>query len=153
MKQGETVGGIVVFLFGAVTALLAMQLPLGTLRMAGAGLFPLILGVALMALSAFQLGRILLSKNLPPREDKAPLPRGGSHQMLFFLVATVAATAGLATVGYAVASFFLMGALLFILGIRRPLFLVVFSLLTAAGCYLLFMRWLKIPLPKGIWGF
>lgn len=153
MKHGEIVGGVVVFLFGALTALLSAQLPLGTLRMAGAGLFPLLLGVALMALSAFQVGRAVLAKTPEAGEAKAPSLRGPSRQMLLFMAATMAATAGLPVLGYPLASFFLMAALLFILGVKRPVPLLAISILTAVGCYLLFVRWLKIPLPKGLWGF
>ena len=42
--------------------------------------------------------------------------------------------------------------LLRILGLRRPVLLVTLPLLAAAGSYLLFVQFLKIPLPKGLIG-
>ena len=36
---------ISLFVFGAITAALSLQLPLGTLRMPGSGFFPLALGL------------------------------------------------------------------------------------------------------------
>ena len=42
--------------------------------------------------------------------------------------------------------------LLRVLGVRRPAPLWGISLLTAVGSYLLFVRFLKIPLPKGLIG-
>ena len=53
-------GGIVLFLFGAVTTLLSFRMPLGTFRNAGTGLFPLILGILLMFLSGLFLLRLFL---------------------------------------------------------------------------------------------
>jgi hypothetical protein len=42
--------------------------------------------------------------------------------------------------------------LLRILGVRRPALLITMPLLTAVASYLLFVRFLKIPLPKGLIG-
>ena len=54
--------------------------------------------------------------------------------------------------GYPLTSFLLMLLLLWILGLRRPVLLVTLPLLAAAGSYLLFVQFLKIPLPKGLIG-
>ena len=51
LKRDEIIVGIVIFLFGAVTALLSLRMPIGTFRMAGTGMFPLFLGILLMILS------------------------------------------------------------------------------------------------------
>lgn len=45
--------GLALLLFGAVTALLSLQLPIGTLRGPGSGLFPLALGLILMGLAGW----------------------------------------------------------------------------------------------------
>ena len=50
-------------LLGAITAVLSLQLPLGTFRLPGSGLFPLALGLLLAALSAIQIARLLLAKS------------------------------------------------------------------------------------------
>ena len=48
MKRDEIIEGVVLFLCGAGTVALSLQMPIGTFRMAGSGLFPLCLGIALM---------------------------------------------------------------------------------------------------------
>jgi hypothetical protein len=47
VKRDGTIGGIVLLLFGMVTIILALRMPIGTFRMAGTGLFPLCHGVDL----------------------------------------------------------------------------------------------------------
>ena len=62
MKRDEMIEGVVLFLCGGVTVALSLQMPIGTFRMAGAGLFPLCLGIALMLLALLYLGNLLLQK-------------------------------------------------------------------------------------------
>ena len=66
--------------------------------------------------------------------------------------AVAIATALLEPLGYPLVSFLLMLALLWSLGIRRWHVSGLIAILTAGASYLLFVQWLKIPLPKGwIW--
>ena len=52
MKQNDVQGAVVFFVFGAITTILSLQMPIGSLRAAGSGLFPLGLGILLMVLSS-----------------------------------------------------------------------------------------------------
>jgi hypothetical protein len=153
MKRDELIGCGIVFLFGGITAILSLQMPIGTFRMAGSGLFPLCLGILLMILSLLFLLNLLFAKALAPQrpEVAAPAP-GATKQMLEFLGASALAAAGLGILGYPLTSFLLMLLLLRILGIKRPFLLITLSLVTAAASYLMFIRFLKIPLPKGLIG-
>ncbi len=45
VKRDETIGGIVLLLFGLVTVIFSLRMPIGIFRMAGTGLFPLCHGV------------------------------------------------------------------------------------------------------------
>jgi quinol-cytochrome oxidoreductase complex cytochrome b subunit len=137
MKRDELIGCGIVFLFGGTTAVLSLQMPMGTFRMAGAGLFPFCLGILLMVLSVLFLLNLLFGKKAtPPTSEPAAATPANTRQVLLFLVITAVATL----------------CLLWILGIRRPALLLGISLLTAAGAYLLFVLFLKIPLPKGLFG-
>jgi hypothetical protein len=49
MKRAELIDGVVIFIMGGVTRRFPQD-AIGTLRMAGSGLFPLCLGIALMLL-------------------------------------------------------------------------------------------------------
>ena len=149
MKREEAVGGVLIFLFGAVTAYCSLRMPVGTFRAAGSGLFPLGLGVLLMGLSAiFIVTSRVRSRRVKENRTPAEIPRSVA-QVLLFMAAMVLATLLFKTLGYPVTSFLLLLGLLRILGVRSWGFSLPLSLVTAAGAYVLFVVWLKIPLPKG----
>lgn len=153
MKRDERIGCGIVFLFGAATAILSLRMPMGTFRMAGSGLFPFCLGILLMLLSVLFLFHLLFAKPSPPQmPGTAAPPDAATGQMLLFLGATVLATLCLNLLGYPLTVFLLMLLLLRILGIKRPDLLMTIPPLTAVVCYFLFVRFLKIPLPKGLIG-
>jgi len=153
MKRGEMIEGIVLFLCGGGTVALSLQMPIGTFRMAGSGLFPLCLGIALMLLALLYLANLLFQKEAKRQSPKAEAASPGAvGQMLMFLGASALATLGLNILGYPLTSFLLMLSLMGILGVRQPVLLVTLPLLTAAGSYFLFVQFLKIPLPKGLIG-
>ncbi len=124
---------------------------LGTFRMAGTGMFPLCLGILLMVLSGVFLSRIF-SRSRGKQEEKKEVPVESSEsslQMILFLTAMALATILFNRLGYPLTSFLLMVALLRILGIKRWGQNVLISVVTAAGSYFLFVKWLDIPMPKG----
>lgn len=145
---------ISLFVFGAITAALSLQLPLGVPRMPGSGFFPLALGLALMALAAghgVQLYRAR-PKAAAPETPAAPAASGGdgaTQRVVLFVAGVIAAVALLQPLGYALSGFLLMLVLLQILGIRSWYASLAISLVSAAACYVVFVRWLQIPLPSG----
>ncbi len=154
MKKDEIVGGIVIFLFGMTTALLSLGMPIGTFRMAGTGMFPLILGILLMILAGIFISKIffqakegVVKKETPIESSESPL------QMILFLGAMALATLFFNQLGYPLISFLLMIALLRTLGIKRWRTNILISVVTAVGSYFLFVKWLGIPMPKGWIGF
>lgn len=153
MKRDEWIGGIVIFIFGAITVLLSLRMPVGTFRMAGAGMFPLCLGILLMLLSSCFLLKLLLKgkKRADEKEQATELP-SSTRQLVLFFGAMLLATLLFNPFGYPLVAFLLMLALLRILGIKRWSLNIIVSGATAAGSYLLFVQWLQIPLPKGFIG-
>jgi hypothetical protein len=153
MKRDDVIEGVFIFFCGGITVMLSLQMPIGTFRMAGSGLFPLYLGILLMILSLLFLLNRLFEKGAASqsREPAATTP-SNTKQVLQFLGVTAAATLCLSLLGYPAFCFLIMLFLLWILGIRRPALLLGFSLATAAGAYFLFIWFLKIPLPKGLIG-
>ena len=153
MKRDKIIEGVIIFLCGGGTVALSLQMPIGTFRMAGSGLFPLCLGIALMLLALLYLANLLFQKDAKQQSPKAAAASpGAAGQMLLFLGASALATLCLNFLGYPLTSFLLMLSLLAILGVRKPALLVSLPLLTAAGSYLLFVQFLRIPLPKGLIG-
>ncbi|MCE5283101.1 MAG: tripartite tricarboxylate transporter TctB family protein [Deltaproteobacteria bacterium] len=153
MNMGEVIGGVIVLLFGALTIVFSLQLPIGTFRMAGSGLFPMWLGIVLILLSLLHLGKLRLKGGSRLEgKQKAEPPSEATKQMLLFLGASVLATVCLDIFGFPLTAFLLMLLLLRILGVRGPAMLVAMPLLTALAAYFLFVQFLKIPLPKGVIG-
>jgi len=150
LRRDEVLGAILLFLFGCVTAILSLRMPIGTFRMAGTGLFPLCLGILLMVLSSFFLLRLhSQAKKRPEKEERIAEMPGASRPLVFFLGAMVLATIGLNPLGYPLVSFLLVLSLLRILEMKRWGLNILISLVTAVGSYFLFVQWLHIPLPKG----
>ena len=150
MNRDEIIVGVVIFLFGAVTTLLSLRMPIGTFRMGGPGLFPLCLGIILMIVSGafvlkifFQGREDQVKKATPIESSESPL------QMILFLGTMVLATLFFNKLGYPLVSFLLILSLLRILGMKRWGLNILISAVTSVGSYFLFVQWLNIPMPKG----
>jgi hypothetical protein len=148
-------GAIALFCFGAVTALLSLQYPLGSLRMPGSGFLPLALGVMLMGLAAAQSAQVRAARTTPAESGPAEPAKAGDdgRRVLFFMGAVAAATALLGPLGFVPMSFLLMLVLLRLMGERRWMACGLIALASSAASQLVFVIWLKIPLPGGIFGF
>jgi hypothetical protein len=150
LKRDEAIVGIVIFLFGGLTALLSLKMPIGTFRTAGTGMFPLFLGVLLMILSGVFILKIFFQRKEEQVKKGASIESSESPiQLILFLGAMVLATLFFNQLGYPLTSFLLMVALLRILGIKRWGQNILISVVTAVGSYFLFVKWLDIPMPKG----
>lgn len=153
-KREEIYVGLGIFLFGAVTVILSLRMDIGTFRSPGTGLFPLILGLLLMFLSAaFVLQQYLKEEKKQTEKTDIITAQTAIKQILLFLGAMVLFTLFLDKLGYLLGSFLLMAGLLWVLKVRPRGKIILISLLTAVASYLLFVKWLKIPLPKGWIGF
>jgi len=150
LDRDEIIVGIVIFLFGAVTAVLSLRMPIGTFRIAGTGMFPLFLGILLMILSTAFILKIFFQDQKGQVKKEAPIESSESPiQLILFLGTMALATLFFNRLGYPLTSFLLMVALLRILGIKRWGLNILISVVTAVGSYFLFVKWLDIPMPKG----
>ena len=140
------------FLVGAVTVYLSLQLPIGNFRAPGSGLFPLILGLLLMGLVICHFPQLLRGRDPAAASGAGGRPTGSYRRVALFLGAVAATTALLTPLGFLLSAFLLLLALMEILGVRPRMVSLLVSLLTAGFSYALFVRWLQIPLPKGWWG-
>ena len=150
MKRDEAIVGAVIFLFGGATVLLSLKMPIGTFRTAGAGMFPLILGMLLMILSGAFVSRIFFESKEERVKKEASIESSESpKQLILFMGTMVLVTLFFNKWGYPLSAFLLMLALLRVLGVKRWKLTLPLSLMIAVVCYFLFVQWLKIPLPKG----
>jgi putative tricarboxylic transport membrane protein len=158
---------ITLFLFGVATVVASLNLPIGTMNAPGSGFFPLLLGLALAALSVGQGVCVYLARLRQAQAEAVPTVAPvvspavppwqrldeGTRRVLLFIGAVALTIALLPTLGYALSTLVLMLALLCILGIANWATAGAVSVATAVVCYLVFVRALGIPLPAGLPGF
>ncbi len=109
LKKDEIIVGAVIFLFGAITALLSLRMPIGTFRAAGTGMFPLILGILLMILSGAFILRIFLQGRKGQVEKASVESSGSPMQLILFLGTMALAALFFNRLGYPLTSFLLPG--------------------------------------------
>ena len=150
MKKGEIFSALVLFLFGGATAILSSKMEIGTFRKAGTGMFPLFLGILLMALSISFLLKIFFKNKKATNADESEVEAPeAKKQLVLFLGALVLTALFFDKLGYPLTSFLLMLSLLRILGIKHWGINILISAVAAAGSYFLFVQGLNIPMPKG----
>jgi hypothetical protein len=145
------------FVFGVITAALSLQYPLGTLRAPGSGLFPLALGLTLMALAAAHAVKLRLAQPRQAPPQPAPEAAAGARadarrRVALFVAVMALATVLLPRIGYVASSFLLMLGLLRVLNVRWGLATLI-AVAAAIASHFLFVRWLSIPMPPGPLGF
>ncbi|NWF92738.1 MAG: tripartite tricarboxylate transporter TctB family protein [Syntrophaceae bacterium] len=150
MKRDEIIVGIVIFIFGGITAAVSLRMPIGTFRMPGTGMFPLLLGILLMILSGILVLRLFFQgRQIRVKSEPSGESLGSPVQLILFLGTMVFITLFFNQLGYPLSSFLLMVALLRILGVKRWTLNLPLSFVTAVVSYFVFVQWLQIPLPKG----
>lgn len=150
MKRDEILVAFIIFIFGGITSLLSLGMPIGTFRAPGTGMFPLFLGIALMFLSLLFISKSLYeSKKLSLWKSSKTEIHKFPITLLLFLGAMVLFTIFFNKLGYLLYSFLLMLVLLKILGLRSLVITIILSFSTAIFSYFIFIKLLEIPLPKG----
>jgi putative tricarboxylic transport membrane protein len=133
---------------------MALSMPLGALRSPGPGLFPIIVGGALILTAAACLIQNLVS-NVPPapalEDAAAPVQTQGEVRKAWLLVAAlILYVVALKPLGFPVALTLLLMAAVRIFGYRNWLGNFAMSVLMTVIAYIVFIVWLKVPLPLGI---
>jgi hypothetical protein len=135
--------------FSLIVAKFSLDLGVGTLARPGSGFLPGLAGSCLFVLSSI----LFVSSVLVERRDRLILVRGGLIRVLSILTALILYSLFLEKIGFLLAAFFLMTAMLLGIGKQRVIGVIIVSLLSTLGTFALFQLWLKTPMPKGILGF
>lgn len=139
---------------GAALILLALgviwesqKLPLGTLHNPGPGYMPILLAIILGGLGILIVvfgGDSMALRSLGWEEWK---------HALAILGACAFAALVLERIGYRLTTLLILVFLLGVVERKRPLLVVAVSLGLSLGTFYLFYNLLKVPLPRGPWGF
>jgi hypothetical protein len=150
----EKISGIFLFGLGLAVFLKSLTYPLGTLRKPGGGLFPLIASFFLMALSAILTVQAFRGKEGDPSARTPFFPEKETPRRIVLGFASLLGYRFLLPViGFAPST------AVFILFLSRFLgkygwgVSFLFSALTAVVAYYIFQIWLKVPMPRPIFGF
>jgi hypothetical protein len=140
--------------FGIGYEAMALSMPLGGFGSPGPGLFPVIVGGALILTAGACLVQNLVS-SAPPAVaiDEAAAPVRATvepHKAWLLIAALILYVIALKPVGFPVALTLLLMASVRIFGYVRWLRNLALSLVMTVIAYVVFIVWLKVPLPLGI---
>ncbi len=114
----------------------------------GPGFFPFWVGVAVAAVAV-----IILISEIRGRGSEEPfLPREGRWPVLVLLAGTIFYVALFEYLGFVIDTVLFVGLTLWLLG-QRPTVSLGAAVVVGLGLYLVFVRWLGVPLPPGPFGF
>lgn len=152
-KKGDAVAASVLLALALGYILEALRLP-GVKYAVGPGpsFLPLLLGIALTALAlALLVGAVLR----PPGtgEGRATAGRGAAWRIGFILLALVGYTLLFERLGYLLSTALFLAFLLAAVEPQRWWIVVSVPVVSSVLSHLLFVRWLRIPFPKGLLGF
>jgi uncharacterized membrane protein len=156
-RQADRISAALLFLFAVFVIFEARALPYWTANAPGPGFVPFWLGVLLACASVSMFMRRIRgggAQASPYIAESQVLPDRATTIRVVTVVGLTAAAAGFTlVVGLVLASGMFMGATVAYLrpGHRRAN--VVATVLTPIVVWLLFVRWLAVPLPVGLFGF
>jgi putative tricarboxylic transport membrane protein len=137
--------GVAFLLLGIGVCVEALQVPLGSVRMPGAGFFPLLLGIALSLLAILLLG---MTAAHPPGEWRRVWPE--RPEVLYLIASLAAGVALFERLGFLVTMTAFLAVALKVLGRMSWPSAAVLALVGSVASYLVFSRALLIALPTGI---
>lgn len=159
MKLGSIVFAVLMLAVGLVYEIMALNMPQGRLSYPGPGLFPMIIGVFLIATALWCLLQEILPRRRAGTDSPAspqPIPESEVPQdraviktcqlMALMIVYTLA----LKTVGFLISIGLFLVVAIRIFGYRRWLPTLAIAGVIAGISYVSFVLWLKVPLPLGI---
>lgn len=150
LTRAEKVTSLVFVLFALFVLFESRKYPLGTIDNPGPAFLPLLLSIAMAVMS------IALSvrgwRNRTPQAHRTFWPeKGGMAKVSLTFIVILLFTALLETTGYLINIFLLFLVLLRPIGRQKWTWSISISVGAALVSYLLFEKWLMIPLPNGIW--
>ena len=150
MIRAEKVTSLLLILLAVFIGFESRKYPLGTIDNPGPGFFPLLLGIAMAAMAIALAVRAWRNGTAEVHPPFWPVKEGFFKVSLAFIVILLF-TALLEITGYMINIFLLFLILLRPIGRQKWRWSISISVGAALVSYLLFDKWLMIPLPRGIW--
>jgi putative tricarboxylic transport membrane protein len=152
MHRTYQITGVVFLLLAAFVAWESLELKFYTYMGPGPGFFPFWLSMALGLLAVLMIIQATFRESEPVPEgffaSRAGYLRAGA-----IVTALIITTALLDVAGFPLTMLVTILFLLFALGRPSLIATLLVSAAGSFGCFYLFDRWLKVPLPTGFFGF
>ncbi len=133
-------------LLGIYVIFTAKQFPAGTNGVLGPGFFPILLGVLLIALSIIQIVHTRHDKvEENEKTDPATIKR-----ILISALIIIAYMVFINILGFLISTPMFLFSIMFYFGVRKKSTLILTSLVTTAVLYFVFLKFLSVSLPTGI---
>jgi putative tricarboxylic transport membrane protein len=150
MIRAEKVTCLLLMAFAVYVGFESRKYPLGTLDNPGPGFLPLLLAVAMAVLAVALTVRVWRPRTAVVHRPFWP-QKGGLSKVTLTFVTILLFTALLEITGYMINIFFLFLVLLRPIGRQKWVWSIAISMGATLVAYLLFDKWLMIPLPRGMW--
>ncbi len=146
MKRWERIAAAILIFCGVAAASLAYRMGFGTVHQPGPGFFPFWLGTVLALVSFLYFMTRLGSEGQPiSLWDKGAWIRPGLAAAIMLVYANL-----MDFLGFFSATFILFLAWLAIIERERLMTIGLVSVLGTASLYIIFIVFLRVPLPKGV---
>jgi putative tricarboxylic transport membrane protein len=158
VKIGSVVFAGLILAVGLVYGIMAMNMPRGRLSYPGPGLFPMIIGIFLIATALGCFLQEILPRKRGADPSASPLPNQESAALgdrkvnkTFQLMALlIGYTLALKQLGFLISICAFLVVAIRIFGYRRWVPALAMAVVIAGISYVSFVLWLKVPLPMGI---
>ena len=149
-SKGYIVVGAIGICLSVLYLAVSFQMPMGRLRQPGAGVFPVISGFLLLLGSVSALWEGLKTR----KSESVELPAGSDLRRLLVLVGGILGYLVLLPIlGQLISSTIFCVVLIRALSSLSIGWVALYALLMAGAAYLLFVRFLMLPMPAGIFAF
>jgi len=150
-----------VLLLSTIYTVNALGVRIGTFQAPGPGFLPIIIGFGAIAIATFilvdklirlkqhKVVNLVAEQNV--EEQAAAVDENiNIKRTIQFILGTVAYIVLLRPLGFVLTSVIIMFYLFYIMGIKGLVRQIIYALLSASVAYLIFVNWLGVPFPKGI---
>lgn len=142
-----------IYLFFSIVAIFAIYyartFPIFTMSNdIGAAKFPLFFSYALLGLCSIGIIRTLVNKKIPSAVATAPL---SIKKSIIAILLNVLVIYLISLIGFHLATFLFSSALMWLLGVRNKVRIMLYSTGLVMMIYLIFQVLLNVPLPMGMW--
>lgn len=150
MKNPDRLSGAFFILLSVAICLFALRLPGGTLGTPGPMVFPLLLGLSLLAISIFLF---VQSKPSPLFRYSNIFPKGEVLKVIYVLGTFFLSFLIFEPMGFVISIFTLLALLFKGIGGKTIAKSILYGLIISLAAYLSFQHLLGVRLPKGVLGF